>query len=573
MGCVGSTNGDAALHDRYELGEKLGQGAFGQVRAVRAKEAAEGEGGALPPPLAVKAERCGKCKDSADLGVQTNSVIRFVCLATVCTATIAPADSLQACTSGASCTQIPGEHCRKVLQVCMTTSPGRIPVKMGMGDQACASGTYAAGENNVRCSNCEPGRFQTEDGATRCFCAPAGYIPNSDGNAMLPCKPGTYAETDCSAECTKCEKGHYTNLSGMPECECAEAGHQVNDDHTMQFPCLPGHRQPSRCMESCLKCDPGKYASTTGAHDCRCARKGHTSTLDGTGERECGPGSYSAESCSSSCMQCKEGRYASLTGMHDCLCADPGYSVNEDSTMQLPCRPGQYQPSRCMGSCLTCTPGKYFSTTGAHNCHCAPKGHTSTLDRTGVKECGPGSFSAQECSEECTLCAAGRYSNHSSNAGCMATLPGYYQALPGQGSFETCPRGSYTDKPESVMCKDCGIFYFTHGLGSTRCYSCWQVDMDQRFSIPEPCRGRWIFLGICASLLLVAFIFIRCGVCQIFYRCRRAARRRQEEQIRDSRMAEFIVHQVENMLTTSGTCEPQRTVTPAVDPSLSPRRV
>jgi len=66
MGCVGSTNGDAALHDRYELGEKLGQGAFGQVRAVRAKEAAEGEGGALPPPLAVKAvSLCRKSSQSS----------------------------------------------------------------------------------------------------------------------------------------------------------------------------------------------------------------------------------------------------------------------------------------------------------------------------------------------------------------------------------------------------------------------------------------------------------------------------------------------------------------------------
>eukprot|EP00519_Triparma_laevis_P003800 CAMPEP_0182496358 /NCGR_PEP_ID=MMETSP1321-20130603/5016_1 /TAXON_ID=91990 /ORGANISM="Bolidomonas sp., Strain RCC1657" /LENGTH=919 /DNA_ID=CAMNT_0024699959 /DNA_START=167 /DNA_END=2923 /DNA_ORIENTATION=+ len=128
----------------------------------------------------------------------------------------------------------------------------------------CQHGTYSVGGVN-QCLECEPGKFNLNDGASSCSPCEPGSVPDGTTGCTI-CTAGKYAAFG-TTECTDCNgAGQYSNQDGSAACLTAPAGMKPTDNRDNVESCLPGTYSVGGA-DACSNCGSGE-TSEEGAAGC-----------------------------------------------------------------------------------------------------------------------------------------------------------------------------------------------------------------------------------------------------------------------------------------------------------------
>lgn len=261
------------------------------------------------------------------------------------------------------------------IPVGFSTSVGVIPsitYVEGVSCNACSPGTYALWRAPT-CSNCEPGKYQPNQGQTSCLTCSSGLVSSAGSASCSTPPPCNSAPGICSGYS---QQGSYcsgsASASMWADCPVGySCSGEVNADGGNACPiqCYPGSFQPNQGQAFCLSCDQGQYQDDYAQTSCL----------------SCSPGTYSAYGNGelSSCRPCNAGWYQPLAGQSSCSFCDTGtYQPNQGQTSCLLCEPGKYRPWWDSSVCLSCNAGWYQPLAGQESCDQCPQGFTSLAGST-----------------------------------------------------------------------------------------------------------------------------------------------------------------------------------------------
>ncbi|KAH8063311.1 hypothetical protein JL722_2476 [Aureococcus anophagefferens] len=171
---------------------------------------------------------------------------------------------------------------------------------------ACAVGTYAAGEGSASCSLVAGGGYVGAEGASAQTACPAGTYSGSGATACEPCGLASFAGAEGSTSCTLSDAGYHV----------ASAGQSAAD------PCPAGYYSGSGAS-ACAACEVGRYADADAQSACGLSDGGYYVPLEGSTEPfPCASGRYSG-SGASFCQICGPGT-TSDEGSAACTTSDAG---------------------------------------------------------------------------------------------------------------------------------------------------------------------------------------------------------------------------------------------------------
>ncbi|KAJ7666015.1 hypothetical protein DFH06DRAFT_265072 [Mycena polygramma] len=126
-----------------------------------------------------------------------------------------------------------------------------------------------------------------------------------------------------------------------------------------------------------------------------------------------------------------------------------------DGTLCTSCAAGTYSGADAT-TCSTC-PVNTFSAAGASSCTACPSGGTCKAGSTHSSQCAP------------PACPAGKYLDY--------------------GRCKTCPRGTFSSKPDSLYCEDCPVDTYSDS-GATHCTNCDTGYGCEARSAPGQCKRK-----------------------------------------------------------------------------------
>ena len=145
----------------------------------------------------------------------------------------------------------------------------RVSALTGYLCENCPQGKYGGdGSLDVKCTKCQHGLYQSDEGKVRCEPAQEGHYVNKLGASNeLPCFKGTRSNlTNGSKICVDCQPGQFQSQEGKGGCDSAEAGFFVEGNGAKApVPCSAG-KHSANLIEStsCTKCRPGRYQDKEG---------------------------------------------------------------------------------------------------------------------------------------------------------------------------------------------------------------------------------------------------------------------------------------------------------------------
>jgi hypothetical protein len=272
----------------------------------------------------------------------------------------------------------------------------------------CGPGRYGGSDNrqdseDEQCQNCEPGKFQDNDGMTYCEACYGGFFQPTNGSTTCePCGMGTYSGPGAEI-CDRCGNG---TISTGSTSSCSACPEGLFADISVCAPCPLG----SACTEGVREvCAPGYYSDMTHATVCDAC----------PGGRYGGSSGYSSSECTGNCS----------AGFH-CL---PG----SRSPMQKACATGTYCPNGTETP-KPLTVGVYLDEwEDAHSC---PAGHKCV---SGIKvPCPGGWFQDEDEQFMCKICPRG-----------------YVQSMTGKTLCKECSWGKFSEGAADE-CKHWWVYLF-----------------------------------------------------------------------------------------------------------------
>jgi hypothetical protein len=177
-------------------------------------------------------------------------------------------------------------------------------------------GSVAPNASQETCTQCEMGKFQSEEGRTACVRCTPGYYCGSGAAAALPCPGGThknallYVMTSVD-QCVTCPRGTFCSVGSTMATPCAPGTFNPNASATTCTRCAPGTFQSAEGRKTCVICTPGFYCRIGAAEPAPCPA-GHVGNATGMySSIQCTPvpvhywaplGSSIAETCPLACI-------------------------------------------------------------------------------------------------------------------------------------------------------------------------------------------------------------------------------------------------------------------------------
>lgn len=357
----------------------------------------------------------------------------------------------------------------------------------------CVPGYYSE-EGQSFCQSCPIGKFSSESGSSACQCAPDGSQPNAGSTGTQVCPAGTksaaMAGTECKL-CTNCLPGKFSPDSGATDtCKCAFPGHKPDGSSTGQEKCSKGTFSGG-CEQDCQACPAGKFADEEGLSECKDVPAGSISLIGHT-TYKCGKGSYSNDPSLGMCKKCDKGKYSETEGSTECtpcpsgtygdtfgaeVCspAPMGHFATEGARAATPCPLGYHQTVSGQSVCVPCDPGKFTNVSASVDCLDVPAGHKGIAlpnisdGPADFVRCGAGTYNPQAGNpKQCELCPSGRFSAAPGATACTPTSPGYFANATRQGETP-CPIGSFQCCAGGKECIACEVGQTTTEQGQTAC--------------------------------------------------------------------------------------------------------
>jgi hypothetical protein len=306
--------------------------------------------------------------------------------------------------------------------------------------------------------HCRAGSFYY---SATCSRAPPGYVvPYNDSVILYACPVGSYSAVYGSSACTLCAAGTYS----------------------------------SGAASVCTPCPAGAYQSGTGQAYCNLCPRGYTSDIGAKECVTCPPGT-TAPRGSPLCIAVDAGYYAALP-MHPvpCLARAVASGALHCRLPSVTCLKGQFVPAGAHKS------GHYYSYYGYYGsqtydddeitnrvdlCANVPAGYYNpTTSGNSIFICPSGSFSlgsspfcqscihsimpgAGYCGANLVGCLAGHYNNGS----CSIVPAGFYNPVPGHGSYYACPPGRFSSSG-AKRCTNCHAGYYSDEPAAASCSAC-----------------------------------------------------------------------------------------------------
>ncbi|KAH8062745.1 hypothetical protein JL721_8649 [Aureococcus anophagefferens] len=377
---------------------------------------------------------------------------------------------------------------------------------------ACAVGTYAAGEGGSGATACEPcglASFAGAEGSTSCTLSDAGYYVASAGqSAADPCPAGYYSGSGASA-CAACEVGRYADADAQSACGLSDGGY-----YRLRRVLLPDLRPGDdvrRGSAACTTSDAGSIAasaeiyvitlasalnvdgaSSADADDVKAAllaafggdnafsdrvvldpvdtiRVADVGPMDGASI----PFSLAANYSATADEDMEEAAFAgSLAGatVESVDDPEPSYELwgEESFSGTALCPAGKYSLSGA-SVCVWCDPGSYTSTSGMSTCLFSDAGsYVSYTGATGQLACPAGRYTAGSGAHSCELCASGTFNDADGSTSCSLANAGSYVTRPGQTAEDACEAGRYSGSGATV-CSNCPLGFYAADEGVAAC--------------------------------------------------------------------------------------------------------
>ena len=117
---------------------------------------------------------------------------------------------------------------------------------------ACSPGTYNPLARQEACFSCEPGKFQSDEGATACRECQAGFVCQKGASASVPCPAGTH------------QPPHLTVMTSLEQCIDCFAGTYCGLGSNEPTPCSIGTFNPRTREDRCTECPVGTTTASVG---------------------------------------------------------------------------------------------------------------------------------------------------------------------------------------------------------------------------------------------------------------------------------------------------------------------
>ena len=142
----------------------------------------------------------------------------------------------------------------------------------------CALGSFASIQGAAGCSDCEPGSFQDERGATMCKVCPISMWCSGGSSAPRACGVGSFANVSGLANCFNCDPGSFQDERGATTCKvCSIAAYCAGTGASLPTPCPGGtwsNRTGLSSKHQCTKVVEGEWAPTGSAAAKQCPASG-----------------------------------------------------------------------------------------------------------------------------------------------------------------------------------------------------------------------------------------------------------------------------------------------------------
>jgi hypothetical protein len=282
--------------------------------------------------------------------------------------------------------------CGHALNFCPAGSAKAVRVKAGLeiagGDEdgmtrtharPCPRGAYClAGKAH----KCKTGKFQVNEGASKCTSCPAGK----------------FASSSAAQACRLCVDGKRSLLRfGSPSCTTCPPTHFSRSTFAGCGTCIAGKfwdgRHPTECTGGvcCRKCAAGRVAPKAKSVHCTLCKDGKSASADGKGCEVCPSGrspvppEYRKQAHGRACGDCSPGHFAKSLTDGKCTSCPAGKFAGARSTSCKRCPEGKYQADTGANVCFSCT-GNRWSARSAKKCLSCPRGrHSERL--TGAAKC------------------------------------------------------------------------------------------------------------------------------------------------------------------------------------------
>ncbi|KAJ6470568.1 hypothetical protein C8R47DRAFT_754572 [Mycena vitilis] len=311
----------------------------------------------------------------------------------------------------------------------------------------CPAGTKSSGGAVTACNSCASGEVSSADHGSCLSCA-AGASPDAaHSTCIFNCPAGQFVRNNA---CTTCTAGTYSVGGNVKACIPCSSNEVSSADHSSCSSCPTGS-SPDDVHSTCIfNCPAGQFVQNNACTPCSAGTKSNGGSV--TSCDQCPLNTFSAGGASS-CTACAGGTTSS-PGSSSCNqhCAAGQYSKASSCS---PCAAGTYSGADAT-TCSTC-PANTFSEAGASSCTACPNGGTCKAGSTHSSQCAP------------PTCAAGKYLDY--------------------GRCKTCPRGTFSSRPDSLYCEDCPADTYSDS-GATHCTNCDTGYGCEARSAPGQCKRK-----------------------------------------------------------------------------------
>jgi len=212
---------------------------------------------------------------------------------------------------------------------CGLCQSGKYSDRPGMTEcLTCGIGTYSSQNATLEeiftlvnitgptiCTPCEIGRYTQQNGTRGgCSACPPGTRSDltSGSTTCVQCDPGAYQSLQGAGVCVSCEPGKKTEANGQASCAECEAGRfQPLPGQTTCIPCDPGLYQQKPGATNCTRCEVGRFVTAPQQKSCALCPIGRYSMSLGRSDdcEFCLPGTFGNRIGLSVCSNCTVGTY------------------------------------------------------------------------------------------------------------------------------------------------------------------------------------------------------------------------------------------------------------------------
>ncbi len=182
------------------------------------------------------------------------------------------------------------------------------------------------------CKQCAPGSYNENFGAAVCTLCPAGYASPVIGSFHYKdctiCPAGTYSDPG-AGECSLCEPGSWNSEEGAHYCNLCPAGtasEPLGAESEATCSICPEGQWSSEGEADCSDCEPGTYNPVQGSAGCTPCNAGYASSAWGADSEDtctiCLQGTHSFPG-SSVCSDCPPNTFNWHEGRDDCEACPP----------------------------------------------------------------------------------------------------------------------------------------------------------------------------------------------------------------------------------------------------------